>query len=94
MRKSKKGKHKTLDKKLELSVQWLQKFECVKKVIINRTEGCRHAYAAGHMRVKSDVEGGIKINGYGGRGVTDLFVRIEPIKDRDRLKNHIEDKFN
>ena len=40
-----------------------------------------------------DVEGGFKINGYSGMGVTDIFIKIEPINLRDAIKDKIAHRF-
>ena len=32
---------------------------------------------------------GIKVNGYSGKGVTDIFIKIDPISDRDILKKKL-----
>jgi hypothetical protein len=41
-----------------------------------------------------NVEGGIKINAYSGNGVTDLFIKIEPIAEREIVKELIQKRFD
>ena len=93
MAKDKIAKHKSLGKDLKRSVDWLQKFDSVTKVVLGRVEACRHKYSPGHIRFQMDKDGGISTKGYSGNGVMDIFIRINPIEDRDDMKREIEDKF-
>lgn len=79
---------------MKLSIRWIETLPCIKKVVIGISEGCRHRYAPGTIRFKSDVEGGIKINGYSGLGVTDIFIKISPISEREYVKQLIAERFN
>lgn len=87
------GRHKSLDKDLKRSIRWLENIQAVKKIVIGISEACRHKYAPGHLRFKLDVDGGIKINGYSGNGVVDLFIKIVPITKREEVKTKIELNF-
>lgn len=89
----KKGKHKSLDKAVKPNIRWLESMPCIKKVVLGISESCRHRYAPGTLRFKSDVDGGIKINGYSGLGVTDIFIKIDPISERERIKQLILERF-
>ena len=91
--KEKKGRHKSLGPILKRSVKWLESFESVKKVILGFTEACRHKYTPGHLKVLGDKPGGIKLKAYSGNGVVSIFVKIEPIEDRDEIKSKLEEKF-
>lgn len=82
-----------MDKELKRSVRWLEKDPAVSKVILSISEACRHRYAPGTLRFKQDVDGGIKLNGYSGKGVTDIFVKIDPISERERLKTLLAKQF-
>ncbi len=87
------GKHKSMGKILKRSIRWLENIPAVSKVVLGFSEACRHKYAPGTLRFKMDVDGGIKINGYSGTGVTDIFVKIEPISERENVKALIANKF-
>ena len=87
------GKHQSMDKNLKRSISWLKKIPSVTKIVLGFSECCRHKFSPGFLRFKSDVDGGIKINGYSGKGVTDIFVKIEPISQRDTVKAHLLKKF-
>ncbi len=87
------GRHKSLDKDLKRSVLWLKSFDCVAKVVISISESCRHHYPPGTIRWKMDAPGGFKANGYSGKGVTDLFIKIEPIEKREYIKEQIKERF-
>ena len=65
----------------------------VKKVVLGRTESCRHSFPPGHIRCKKDISGGFKANGYSGNGVIDLFVRCEDDR-KSSLRKKIEKKYN
>lgn len=88
-----KGRHTSVDKHLKRNILWLEELPGVKKVVLGISEACRHRYTPGHIRFKMDVEGGIKINGYSGIGVTDIFVKIDPISEREGIKAKIIDHF-
>ena len=72
---------------------WVKTLPAVSKIVIGISEACRHKYPPGHIRFKLDVEGGIKINAYSGKGVTDLFIKIEPITERENVKIAIQKRF-
>ncbi len=87
------GKHKSLDKHVKKNIDWVEALPFVSKIVIGISESCRHKYPPGHIRFKMDVDGGIKINAYSGNGVTDLFIKIEPITERDYIKALIQKRF-
>lgn len=87
------GRHTTLDKHVKRSVAWIEGFPAVTKVVLGFSESCRHRYSPGHLRVKMNVRGGIKVNAYSGNGVTDMFIKIDPISERDYIKQQIADRF-
>jgi hypothetical protein len=87
------GKHQSLTKDLKPSIKWLESLNGVTKIVIGISEACRHKYSPGHLRFKSDADGGIKLNAYSGNGVVNLFVRINPITERDNIKDKIQQQF-
>lgn len=87
------SRHQTLDKHVKININWVKKLPAVSKVVIGFSESCRHKYAPGHIRFKSDVDGGIKINAYSGKGVTDIFIKIDPIAEREAVKAGILNRF-
>jgi hypothetical protein len=87
------GRHQSLDKHVKLNIEWIKTIPAVSKVVIGISESCRHKYAPGHIRTKMDVEGGIKVNAYSGNGVTDIFIKIEPISEREKVKERIKERF-
>lgn len=88
-----KGRHTSVDKHLKKNVLWLEKTPGVTKVVLGISEACRHKFTPGHIRFKMDVDGGIKVNGYSGKGVTDIFIRIDPINGREHIKELISQRF-
>ena len=88
-----KGRHKSLDNHLKNNVLWVESISGVQKVVLGISESCRHKYPPGHIRFKSDVDGGIKLNGYSGKGVTDMFIKIDPISKREAIKAMIAERF-
>ena len=88
-----KGRHRSIDKALKKSIEFLCSINGVSKLVLGFSECCRHKYSPGYIKIKSDVDAGIKVNGYSGKGVTDIFIKIEPISDRDKVKSIIEEKF-
>jgi len=87
------GRHKSLEKDVKRSVEWLKSLTYVSRVVIGTSESCRHKYAPGTLRWKSDVPGGIKINAYSGKGVTDIFIKVDPIEQRPLLKTLLNERF-
>ena len=83
------GKHKSLDKNLKKSIKWIYLQKSVKKIILGLSKNCRHRYKPGYIKFKNNVTAGIKVNGYSGKGITDIFIKINPIKDRNSLKKKI-----
>lgn len=86
------AKHRSACCDLDRSLRWLESFEEVKKLVLGLTENCRHKYTPGHIRFKSNVSAGIKVNGYSGNGVIDIFIRIEP-DDVEFIKTKIIERF-
>lgn len=83
------GRHKSLDKNLKRSIKWICSQKSVSKIILGFSESCRHKYPPGYIKFKYNVKKGIKVNGYSGKGITDIFIKLDPICDRDNLKKKI-----
>lgn len=88
------GRHTSLDKHLKHSVLWLENIPEVTKIVLGFSENCRHKYAPGCIKFKKNVAGGIKVNGYSGNGVIDMYIKIEPITAREQVKNTIANRFS
>lgn len=88
-----KAKHTTLDKHLKSNVLWIEHLSGVQKVVLGFSQACRHKYPPGHIRITHSVEGGLKAIGYSGKGVIDLFIRIDPIEERERIEAKIAERF-
>lgn len=76
----------------ERSMKWLESLECVIKVILGRSEACRHHYVPGTIRFTSEVLGGIYIKVYGSIGVIDGYVQVSDTNRLD-LENSIKERF-
>lgn len=87
------GRHQSLDNHVKKNMLWIQKLPAVSKIVIGFSESCQHKYSPGHIRFKMDVNGGIKVNAYSGNGVTDIFIKIDPISEREAVKNQIQKRF-
>ncbi len=87
------GRHKTLDKHVKRNIAWVESIPSVTKVVLGFSEGCRHKYPPGHIRFKMNVRGGFKVNAYSGKGVTDIFIKIDPIEDREIVKYMLVNRF-
>ena len=72
----KRGRHKSLEKSLKTEIAWLESFEAVERLIIGRSEACRHSFPPGHIKVQGEAEGGIRVNAYSGFGVTQIFIKV------------------
>ena len=88
-----KGRHTSSDKHLKNHILWIENLVGVQKVVLGISEACRHKYPPGHIRFKMDVDGGIKVNGYSGKGITDIYIRIDPIEKREAVKLKISERF-
>lgn len=87
------GRHKSLDKHVKRNVIWIESIPSVTKVVLGFSESCRHKYPPGHIRFKKNVAGGFKVNAYSGNGVTDIFIKIDPIADRELVQAMILKRF-
>ena len=83
----KRGKHRSTDKEMERTIKWLEGLDIVEKVILERVECCRHKSTTGSLRIKRETLTGVKINGYTGLGIVDLFVKTT---DKEKLAELIE----
>ncbi len=88
----KRGRHKSATNDLNRSLRWLESLSTIKKVILGFTECCRHKYTPGHLRHQYDVPGGMRVIGYSGTGVTDLFLRVEP-QNIEEVKKKISERY-
>ena len=84
------GKHTSIPKELKSFFSWAESVDEITKVIITRTEGCRHSYKPGFIRFRGVVDGGIKMTGYSGNGVTDLFVRCKEENIKELLLKFVK----
>ena len=82
----------SLGKILNKQVAWLESFAEVKKVVLGRTENCRHSFKSGFLKVQLDVDGGFTVKAFSGNGVVDIFVRCD-INDREYLKALLKKRF-
>jgi hypothetical protein len=73
-------------------LRWLESFSTIKKVVLGFTSSCRHKYAPGHLRFQKEVPGGMRVIGYSGNGVIDLFLRVEP-ENVEEVKQKILERF-
>lgn len=87
------GRHRTLDKHVKRSVTWIETIPEITKIVLGFSESCRHRYPPGHIRFKMNVRGGFKVNAYSGIGVTDIFIKVEPIESRELVKQMIVARF-
>ena len=87
------GKHKSATSDLDWSLRWLESLESGTNGVLERTENCRHSYPPGHLRYKQETKGGLKLNGYSGNGVIDVFVRCDNNAKEETVKK-IKDRFH
>lgn len=88
----KRGKHRSVDKELKLSIAWLESLRYTERVILGLCESARHAYKPGTLRYQMDVLGGVKIKAYGGKGVIDIFVKIND-ENKPELLRKLKEKW-
>lgn len=84
---NKRGKHRTTDKEMERTIKWLESLDIVDKVILERVECCRHKSTTGSIRIKKELDNGVKITGYTSLGIVDIFVKTS---DKEQLSQLIE----
>ena len=87
------GRHRTLDKHVKRSIAWIAGVAGVSKIVLGFSESCRHRYPPGHIRFRVNVSGGFKVNAYSGKGVTDIFIKVDPIEERELVKALIIKRF-
>ncbi len=86
---SKKGQHTSVDRELKQTIRWLESFDCVSRVVLGLAESARHSFTPGVIKIQMEVPGGLKIKGYGGRGVQSIYIKIDP-----EHKQYLIDKIN
>lgn len=90
---SKRGVHHgRADHESEPSLKWLESQPSVLKLILGRSESCRHKYKPGTIRVTTEAPGGFKIKVYGGVGVIDGYVKVAD-EDKEELAERIKERF-
>lgn len=92
MKQSKKGKHKSVDRELKQSIAWLESLPYTTRVILGLSESARHAYKPGTLRYQIDAAGGVKLKAYGGKGVMDIYVKIDD-EYKEELLSQLEERF-
>lgn len=88
-----KGRHTSLDKALKNNILWIEYLNEVSKVVLGITDSCRHKFPPGHIKIRHEVEGGIKVNGYSGNGVMDIFIRIQNATNIPIVINKIQNRY-
>jgi hypothetical protein len=88
------GRHQSVQKELRPSVAWLEALPGVERVVLDRTENCRHSFPGGHLKVQAEVLGGLRVVGYGGDGISRYFVKIPDAKANQEVKTKIEERFS
>ena len=68
------AKHQHLDHELIRSLRKIEKLEGVTKIVLGRKDNCRHKYTPGYLRCMQPIDGGLRLNGYSGRGVQSILV--------------------
>ena len=86
------AKHKSVHGHLNRSVRWLESLNEIKKVVLARCESCRHKYADGYIRCHSNTDAGLRIKGYSGNGVMDIFLVVDYV-NQDKIKKLIGNKY-
>ena len=86
----KRGKHRTTDKEMERTIKWLESLDCVDKVVLERVESCRHKSTTGSVRIKKELDNGVKLAGYTSLGVVDIFIKSNDI---EKLKELISKEY-
>jgi len=72
--KNSRGKHTNVSSDLKSAIVKLEKHPDVKRLITGTVDNTRHKYPTGHIQFSKEIEGGICIKGYTGRGVANFIV--------------------
>jgi hypothetical protein len=91
---NKRGKHQKANSDIALAIRWLESINEVKRVIISGSESCRHKYAPGTLKVRHKTLGGLMISGYGGQGITNIYLNISPVDKTDAVIKLINERYN
>lgn len=84
--------HGRADHESEPSLRWLESQPSVLKVILGRSESCRHSFTPGTIRCTTEAPGGFNIKVYGGIGIIDGYVKVEDT-ERANLMARIKERF-
>lgn len=86
---SKRGKHKSVCPAADRALRRLEASDLVSKVILGASHNCRHKYSPGHLKLQRTENAGLKVNCYGGNGVTTMYVYCNPA-DREQVKQLLD----
>jgi hypothetical protein len=88
------GKHTSTDKSLKGPVNRLLAQKGVDRVVLGPYHNCRHRFPVGSLRFQADTDTGIKVKGYCGDGIRDLFVYlVDPVGLRESIKCYLKEEY-
>lgn len=76
---TKRGKHKSVEASLDRRLRRLASNPLIKKIILGASDNARHKFSPGTLRIQREEPNGFKVNGYSGRGVTEMYVYCDEI---------------
>lgn len=88
------GKHSSVDRDLKRSLKKLLRQTGVVKVVLGPFHNCRHNSTVGSLLFQADIDAGIKIKGFCGDGVRDLFVYVKPPERKDGVIAFLDKEFS
>ena len=84
------GKHTTTSSGLRNSLESLFKQPGIERVILGRSEGCRHKQGDGRLKFQKQELKKLTLNGYTKGGVMKVIVMLKDDADIEKIKTWIE----
>jgi hypothetical protein len=86
---SKRGRHTSLCSSSDRTIKRLESSPFITKIILGKSENCRHKYSPGTLKIQREENAGFKVNCYGGNGVTTIYIYCDEIH-KDTVINLIK----
>lgn len=74
-KQKRRGKHSSISKHLRKFASKMERLGA--KIILGVPESARHRYAPGTVRFSKDLDGGIEVKAYDGKGLRKIFIRTK-----------------
>ena len=83
------GRHKSIPRAIKRAVKNIQSHAEVKRVILGTFHPCRHKHTVGSLEFREEVGQGMKLYGYCGGGICNVFVYLRDLSRREVTRREL-----